>query len=82
MISFSAEVGHRLNESASISAKTGVKLFQQMALVVAIKVYGVVITSPVRRRLFNATKSASVPLLNKETLGVSSNLVSSLSSFW
>ena len=54
---------HRV--SGSMSANTGVALFQASTCGVAAKVNGVVMTSPLTCRAWQATNKASVPLLNK-----------------
>ena len=51
-----------------MSANTGVILFQVTAAGVAGKVNGVVITSPLSRKAWQAVTIAMVPLLNSEIL--------------
>ena len=50
---------------SSTSTKTGLRPFHQMECVVATKLYGVVITSPVIRMACSAVMSGNVPFVNR-----------------
>jgi hypothetical protein len=69
VIAASTSSSSRLQVSGRISTNTGLIPFQSSACVVAAKVYGVVMTSPVIRNACNAVISASVPLAKRHTWG-------------
>lgn len=52
-----------------MSTNTGLQPFHQMLCVVATKLYGVVITSPVMRSAYSAVSNGSVPLVKRLTNG-------------
>ena len=55
------------NDKLVLFQNTGVQLFQWMACVVATKVKGVVMTSPVMRKACIPTCRAIIPLVKSET---------------